>query len=586
MKPRISLCMIVRNEAHILGRCLESLRGVADEIVVGDTGSDDGSMQLAKNFGATILHLPWQDDFSAARNATLEQASGDWVLVADADDELLAEDAERIRPLTREDEFDGYLFRTISLVGDKESPAEVSSLQLRLFRRSTGARYVGRIHEQLPLSPARVQFIDIRFRHYGYFGDEVARKGKIARNIRILELALHEAADDPFHLFNLATEHVRLGEWARAAALYERALSSVAETASWSPEAYKKLAISLIAMDRLDDADRWLAEGEPLFPGFTDLLYLRGCVDHRMGRLGDALRRFSACREKGDASPIYPSDVGVGTYRASLGSSLVLLELGRPREARLQLLQALHQAPDLLEAYPALVRSLGSEVTATDLARALWPQSTPGVSRARALAKAYLSVGRLEEALSICTDFGVQGAVFGLALLGRRDDAGARRAFRRAVQTGVGSPAGLLLGAMTSANFEGLRLAAASPQVEDIRELLGQLVALRRYGIAKRIADAVLPDPQRGLWLAQILIAAGRPRQAKLQVENLLAKHGYSPSVRHGLAAVYAHLGEWPASARLLADLLHESPWLHSAYLERSEALLQTGRSVLGTTAS
>ena len=88
MSPRISLCMIARDEAAQLPRCLASVRGAVDEVVLVDTGSRDRTREIAREHGARVESFAWCDDFAAARNASLARASGDWVLVLDADEEL------------------------------------------------------------------------------------------------------------------------------------------------------------------------------------------------------------------------------------------------------------------------------------------------------------------------------------------------------------------------------------------------------------------------------------------------------------------------------------------------------------------
>lgn len=87
-QPLISLCMIVKNEADNLARCLRSARGAADEIIIVDTGSTDATRSIARSFGARIIDYPWNGDFAAARNAGLALAQGTWILVLDADEEL------------------------------------------------------------------------------------------------------------------------------------------------------------------------------------------------------------------------------------------------------------------------------------------------------------------------------------------------------------------------------------------------------------------------------------------------------------------------------------------------------------------
>src|SRR5258708_5724494 len=81
VKPRLALSMIVRNGGPDLPCCLESVRGIVDEIVIADTGSTDDSTANAKSFGATVIRVPWENDFAVARNAALQHTTADWVLV-------------------------------------------------------------------------------------------------------------------------------------------------------------------------------------------------------------------------------------------------------------------------------------------------------------------------------------------------------------------------------------------------------------------------------------------------------------------------------------------------------------------------
>jgi Glycosyltransferases involved in cell wall biogenesis len=95
----LSLSMIVRNEAQRLEACLGSVRGLADEMVVVDTGSSDDTIAVAEAAGARVEHLTWPGDFAPARNAALSHVSGDWVLVLDADEQLRQEAIAPLRAL-------------------------------------------------------------------------------------------------------------------------------------------------------------------------------------------------------------------------------------------------------------------------------------------------------------------------------------------------------------------------------------------------------------------------------------------------------------------------------------------------------
>src|SRR5204863_5400745 len=85
--PRLSLCMIVKNEERFLRNCLESVKDIVDEMVIVDTGSTDSTLDIAREYGAKVIPHVWKDDFSEARNVSLDHATGDWALWLDADEE-------------------------------------------------------------------------------------------------------------------------------------------------------------------------------------------------------------------------------------------------------------------------------------------------------------------------------------------------------------------------------------------------------------------------------------------------------------------------------------------------------------------
>src|SRR5437773_6000316 len=106
MTARISLCMIVRDEEQFILECIESARDAVDESIVVDTGSTDRTIELAERAGASVYPFVWCDDFAAARNASIEKASGDWVLWLDADERLARGGAEVLREAVEKKDFD------------------------------------------------------------------------------------------------------------------------------------------------------------------------------------------------------------------------------------------------------------------------------------------------------------------------------------------------------------------------------------------------------------------------------------------------------------------------------------------------
>jgi len=108
----ISLCMIMKNEEKVLARCLNSVQGLVNEIIIVDTGSTDNSIRIAEAYGAKIVEDPWQDDFARPRNLSLELARGSWILILDPDEIIRPEDHAEIRRSTNNNDFDAFWVTT------------------------------------------------------------------------------------------------------------------------------------------------------------------------------------------------------------------------------------------------------------------------------------------------------------------------------------------------------------------------------------------------------------------------------------------------------------------------------------------
>jgi len=148
----ISLCMIVKNEEKVLGRCLKSVYDLVDEIIVVDTGSEDKTKEIAKNYGAKIYDFKWIDDFSAARNYSFSKATKDYIFWLDADDVLLDIDRERFKNVRK------ILNPTIDVVmmkynlGVRENGIpKVSFYRERLLKRENNYRWYNEVHEYIKI---------------------------------------------------------------------------------------------------------------------------------------------------------------------------------------------------------------------------------------------------------------------------------------------------------------------------------------------------------------------------------------------------------------------------------------------------
>lgn len=263
MAPTISLCVIARNEARAIGRCLESVRPWVDEMVVVDTGSTDGTQDLARERGARVVEWAWRDDFAAARNESLRHATGDWILCLDADETLDAGAGEALRAACGGAPADvaGWL---VKIVCPRDGDGGLVRLNWfpRLFRNLAGVRFEGVIHEQVIGSLAghgRIERSTVTVLHAGYTLSAEAMAAKTQRNLRMLEGQLRE---DPTYApgwFQIAETYVMLGRGDDAVEAYRRCLALLRTSRLTLPPSVAAVAMQNLGAALLARGDR--AEG-------------------------------------------------------------------------------------------------------------------------------------------------------------------------------------------------------------------------------------------------------------------------------------------------------------------------------------
>ena len=211
----ISVCMIVRDEEIHLPDALASVRSIAEDIIVLDTGSVDRTVEIATAMGARVLTYDWQDDFAAARNVSIEAARHDWILVLDADQRLAPDMYSMLSHAITQPCMAQMV--SIQLMANKTG-AEIASsyTALRLFRRDARIRYRGRVHEDIAdalIAAGHTEWPDsgIALHDIGYI-EETERQRKRERNLNLLARSHAEQPDDLFIAYKLAitlppTEH-------------------------------------------------------------------------------------------------------------------------------------------------------------------------------------------------------------------------------------------------------------------------------------------------------------------------------------------------------------------------------------------
>jgi len=236
---QLSLCMIVKNEAELLPDCLSSVQGLADEVILVDTGSTDATIEIGQQWGVQVYSYPWRSDFAAARNHSLSYAKGDWVLVLDADEVVVPDVIPVLRQAMQQDD---YLLINLLRheLGSHQSPY---SLVSRLFRNRTDIFFHRPYHElvddsiQVILNREphwRVGCIqDVALLHKGYEPERINRKDKFNRAKDILEQALIDNPDDAYLYSKFGALCWEMGNRERGLGLLHRGLElvSVADSA-------------------------------------------------------------------------------------------------------------------------------------------------------------------------------------------------------------------------------------------------------------------------------------------------------------------------------------------------------------------
>ena len=233
---RLSLCMIVRDEAATLRRCLDSVQGVVDEIIVVDTGSRDRTIAIAKDCKASVYPFTWCDDFAAARNESLKYAQGDWILVLDADEVLVPESVPALQQAMQLDDA-----IAIALLREEVGTHHPDSQLSRVFRRHPAIAFTRPYHELIDDSVTRllqqephwrvVALPDIAIQHTGYQAAAIDQRHKVERARTMMERYHTAHPDDAYICSKLGALYVDLGDRVRGLALLQQGLETATEAA-------------------------------------------------------------------------------------------------------------------------------------------------------------------------------------------------------------------------------------------------------------------------------------------------------------------------------------------------------------------
>ena len=323
MAEKISLCMIVKNEEQNLKRCLNSVSGIVNEIIVVDTGSIDSTCDIARQYGAILHHFLWNDNFSDARNASLELAQGDWILFLDADEELSYDSREVLIRLIENETVEGYFVKILNHLGKEGWIETVPDLVFRLFRNKKEYRFHGAIHEQIAdvileeNSKSRYQVAeDLVIIHHGYLDELIEMKNKKHRNLTLIEKELELTPQNRLLQFHYGVELFRSERYAEAAAVLIRSATDIDPSTIYLPKLIRYIVIAQQASGQLSEALNSAALGLQLFPNYADLYYYTGLILLDLKHYSQARNAFLQALSMPEQPPQYASFGGIRGFRS------------------------------------------------------------------------------------------------------------------------------------------------------------------------------------------------------------------------------------------------------------------------------
>jgi Flp pilus assembly protein TadD len=557
----LSCCIITRDEQDLIARAIDSVRDLADEVIVVDTGSIDRTVQVAAGCGARVFETGWGGDFSEARNVSLERATKEWILVLDADEEIAREDHERIRDLIDQYPDGAFLFDQLTYLhsgggfGWRELETETTmsrgasgcfrSRQIRLFRNDRSIRYSGEVCEsvldQLASAGIATREAGIAVHHYGRLerAERVYRKALAYPSPGLNPSCI--GPDDTMYLAELAAQLIQMGRTPEAIDCAQAGLEAQQE--NW--ELHNVLGLAFMRFGRKYEAESSFRMAVGISTNDPDLRNNLGVSLMDQNKHTDAYRAFvqGAALDGADAN-LFRNAAVAGLALGEVDSAAGFIERALDMDPFAPGTHAIHA--------DVLLRQGDSDAAAEALEKIRFLSGTPLrvylkaihlLTQMKRIADAEEVLGR---ALADYPDFkGFQFLLGKLAEL-KGDDDGAAAIFRK--------------------------LLAVQPEDADLHNSLGCIYerkgdlqkALEAFREAARLSPG---DPQLEVNLGITLGKLGWSAEAESVLRDVVEKNADYGAAFHALGCNLAGAGRYLESLRFFARAVELEPGNPGFYL-------------------
>ncbi|WP_459501596.1 glycosyltransferase [Bacillus sp. C1] len=354
--------MIVKDEERHILTCLESVKDIIDEIIIVDTGSTDKTVEICQTFNAKVFHFKWNNSFAEARNFGLEQATGDWILWLDADEEMDLKDGKTLKNLLKELKDEKVVsIHLINYIGkEKDINNTFRIAHTRLFKNYEGIKFKYNIHETLNVEDIleetkEIKMMPVKVYHYGYLDSEVLRKKKTLRNLTLLKEELKIENHSPWIEYHIASEYYKEEKYEEAFEYVNKSIVNFINNKQLPPSYLYKLKYSiLINLGSIEGAWPGINSAITLYPDYVDLHFFKGVILFLKEQYNEAISTFEHCIKMGDGNLDHLTLYGVGGHLSLFYKGTCLEKMNDLEGAKMAYEAAISLVPNYAPAAEAL----------------------------------------------------------------------------------------------------------------------------------------------------------------------------------------------------------------------------------------